>query len=798
MKPSLKFRFLIPVLLLVFAGFAAAQDQYSDPPTRVARLQFMDGQVSLQPGGVDDWAGAAINRPLTTADRLWVDRDSRAELSLGTAALRLGSETSISFTNLGDNVAQLELDQGTLEVSVRSLNPGELFEIDTPNIAFTANEPGVYRVDVNPDEGRTWVTVRRGSGTATGQQASALLERGQLYEFSNGDSGEYTVADAMPRDDFEAWCFQRERRETDSISRRYVAPGTIGVEALDDAGDWQPMPTYGTVWFPRVSAGWAPYQMGHWVWVEPWGWTWVDDEPWGFAPFHYGRWAFISGRWGWIPGPREARPVYAPALVAWIGGPSFGISIGIGGGGGVGWVPLGWHDPYIPTYHVSPRYAQQVNITNTRVVNTTIINNYYSTTNVNVRNTTINNIHYENVRVQNAVTVVPSNALASGRPVQQVAVRVQPQQITRVMVSRAPDVVPTKQAVLGPHPVMQAPARLVVPRQVVAKTPPPPPPVSFDRQRPLLEQQKGMPLLPQQRATLRQSMPAAPARPQPPVVTVKPTTPKAPPMANKPATPPKPPALANVPPRPGAPGAPAPAMTPGRPAQPEVMTPGRPAPPEAMTPGRPAPPATRPGTPAMPQGREVMPGRPEAPTAPAAPQGREVMPARPAAPPAGRESMVPERPMPPARPAAPATPAPPQGREFPPARPATPASPAERPGFAGRPAAPPERPSPAPQERPMERPMPPSQPAPQERTTMPNQPSRPAPEERGMMPQRPAPAPPQRPTPPSAAPQERTMERPAPRPATPPAREAAPEQQRKTPPPKENPKDQKDKNNPER
>jgi uncharacterized protein DUF6600 len=803
-KPSLSFKWLIPMLLLVAGSLAAAQeypavqDQDVDPPTRVARLQFIQGQVSLQPGGVEDWTFAGLNRPVTTADRLWVDRDSRAELTIGTAAIRVGDETSIAFTNLSDNVAQVELDQGTLSLFVRYLGRGELIEIDTPNIAFTADRPGEYRIDVNPDEGRTWVQVRRGSGTASGQNESALLERGQLYEFFNGDSGEYTAGAASPRDDFEAWCGQRERRQIESVSLQYVAPGTIGYEALDEAGDWQPEPTYGTVWFPRVSAGWAPYHEGHWIWVEPWGWTWVDDEPWGFAPFHYGRWAFIRSRWGWIPGPREVRPVYAPALVAWIGGSNFSISIGIGGGGGVGWVPLGWHDPYLPYYHVSRRYAEQVNITNSRVVNTTIINNYYSTTNVNVRNTTINNIRYENVRVQNAVTVIPHDALATGRPVQQTAVRVQPQMMTQAvarggMFAPAPSVVPTKQAVLGPRPVTAAPARLVIPKQVVAKTPPPPPPVSFERQRPLLEKNQGRPLPPQERMALRTTSPAPPTRTQPPTVTVKPNTRPAPPVANKPATPPRmreaaPNATAGggAAPTPG--GTPTPSRgaplgrptVPGRPEGGEAGTPAaRPTPP-----GRPVTPAT-PATPATPSaGPGARPATPATPATPASPaMGRENAPAnrpapmgRPTPPTAAeRENAPANRPAPMGRPTPPTaaerenTPA---NRPAPMERPTPEGRETNRPGVASRPdispEATPERPTrPAPQT--MERPTPPSRPTPQERTmerpTPPTRPTPPAAAERPAPPSRPAPqertmerpAPPTRP-----APQERTMERPAP------------------------------------
>ncbi len=314
---SLTRKFLFGFVLLFLTGLAAAQRDDYDPPSRVARLQLVGGQVSLQPGGVEDWVPAGLNRPLTTGDRLWADRDSRAELTIGAAALRVGNETALSLVNLGDNIAQFELDQGTLSLWVRFLDRGEAIEIDTPNIAFTVTRPGEYRIDVNPDDDRTWVQVRRGEAEAYGQEGSLIVQAGELFEFSNGQSGQYAISDAYPRDEFERWAADRERRFTQSASARYCAPGTIGYEALDDSGDWQPMPSYGNVWFPRVSAGWAPYRDGHWAWIAPWGWTWVDDAPWGFAPFHYGRWAFVSGRWGWIPGRRcglgpagLARPVH--------------------------------------------------------------------------------------------------------------------------------------------------------------------------------------------------------------------------------------------------------------------------------------------------------------------------------------------------------------------------------------------------------------------------------------------------------------------------------------------------------
>ena len=647
MKPSMRFMFLVTVAILAVSGMAAAQDP-GDPPGRIARLQYTEGQVSMQPGGVDDWIDASVNRPLTTADRIWTDRDSRAELSIATAALRLGSETSMTLTNLTDDTAQIELDQGTLNLYVRGLRAGEVVEVDTPNLAFTVFRAGEYRFDVMPDDDRTRVTIRHGAGEADGEGNSVSLTAFQRYVFTGGQSLQYTQQyTPSPRfDGFDDWCNVREQREISSESARYVAAGTVGFEDLDQNGYWETSPMYGAVWYPRVYAGWAPYHDGHWAWVEPWGWTWVDDAPWGFAPFHYGRWVNADGRWGWVPGPVGERPVYAPALVAWVGGVSIGV-----GGGGVAWVPLGWHDPFIPSYHVSPGYARNVNISNSKVVNVTVINNYYTTNNVNIRNTTISNIHYENAKVNGAVTGVPANAFASGRPVAKIGMVVPASAMARANVMTTASVVPTKDAVLGGHAPAAAPGRLVAPRQVVSKVAPPPRPVTFEQQRPMLEKSRGVPLSTEARANIRAANPAPAPRNVTPAANAAPRnvqTPAANPTAGRPAVTNQPggtqtfgrsPA-ANVPVTPQKAQPSTPPSTWGRPAnqpapaaareaapvrEPAVAHPAQPPVPAAT-----APRAAQPPTPAPTASRPAQP--PVRQTAPAQPPAHATAPAQPPAP----------------------------------------------------------------------------------------------------------------------------------------------------------------------
>jgi Family of unknown function (DUF6600) len=83
-------------------------------------------------------------------------------------------------------------------------------------------------------------------------------------------------------------------------------------ETLAPHGRWVATVSYGEVWVPAVSAGWAPYVNGEWLYTD-WGWTWVSDDPWGEIPFHYGTWVWVSHwGWAWVPGT-----VWAPAWVTW-------------------------------------------------------------------------------------------------------------------------------------------------------------------------------------------------------------------------------------------------------------------------------------------------------------------------------------------------------------------------------------------------------------------------------------------------------------------------------------------------
>ncbi len=431
---------ILTVLCFATALFVAMplsaqdQDQNGDPPNRVARLSYMSGAVSFEPAGENDWSAASLNYPLSSTDRLWTDKDARAELETGNLAIRMSEQTDLTATSLTDQLAQFGLAQGTIRISAYDLRSGHEVEVDTPNAAVTIVQPGDYRIETYPDQSRTLITVNRGEVQVTGNDLNQTVGSGQALELSGGNPPQVNQVALPPSDGFDQWCNDRDRRYTTAKSRQYVSPYVPGYYDLDQYGGWETEAQYGPIWYPSgLPVGWAPYRYGRWAWVEPWGWTWVDQAPWGFAPFHYGRWMLVGSRWGWIPGPVTVAPIYGPAFVAFAGGPGFTASFGVGSV--VAWFPLGPGEPFYPWYHHSDGYLRQINVTNVRNINVTNITNI----------TNVNNIHY---RYQTtAASAVPANTFRSSESVHNNLVAVKPEQLARAQVIPHPEVNPASRAI---------------------------------------------------------------------------------------------------------------------------------------------------------------------------------------------------------------------------------------------------------------------------------------------------------------------------------------------------------------
>ncbi|MBL8306482.1 MAG: hypothetical protein JNM33_07275 [Rubrivivax sp.] len=336
-------------LLLGLAGPAAAQEE---PPGRVGRIADLQGSVSWFDHDEGRWAPAERNRPVTGSDRLATGPGGRAELRIGSTVLRLAEGSEIELQRLDDERVVVALQSGSFALRLKNREAAEETRVLTAEVRLAPQRAGHYRFDRIDDS--TVATVWRGDLRVEGPGGWGLTD-GQRLELFRDRSGELRGEWGTPPDDaFAAWALRDDAREGTTVSTRYVSPEMTGVEDLDRHGRWSSHPEHGAIWFPlAVAADWAPYRDGRWVWVRPWGWTWVDAAPWGFAPFHYGRWTLWNGRWGWLPGTYVARPVFAPALVAPRGGPGVSVTIGIGSPPRH-WEPLGPREHYRPWHRPAP------------------------------------------------------------------------------------------------------------------------------------------------------------------------------------------------------------------------------------------------------------------------------------------------------------------------------------------------------------------------------------------------------------------------------------------------------------
>jgi hypothetical protein len=336
---------LLRVALLAALACAAllgadADDESAGFERTPPRLGLVEGEVSFFRPGAADWAPAPVNLALAAGDRLYAGADANFEVQIGPRAfLRAGREAELGVESHEPGFLQLRVASGLASLDLRSVAPGEVFELDTPNAAFTIAESGYYRLGVYDDVTRF---TCRGGGRATlvpAQGEPLVVGASEQVVVAGGGAASVESYAAPELDDWDRWSYRRSDGLLDSLSARYVAGEVYGLSDLDQYGVWRTVAPYGAVWTPKeLRVGWAPYVHGRWLWDPSFGWTWLDDAPWGWAPFHYGRWISLRGRWAWAPGPQVLRVLYAPALVAFYGSPRTRVA----------WVPLAWGEPVRP------------------------------------------------------------------------------------------------------------------------------------------------------------------------------------------------------------------------------------------------------------------------------------------------------------------------------------------------------------------------------------------------------------------------------------------------------------------
>ncbi len=308
---------------------------------RLARLSYIEGNVSYQHSADIDWSAASVNLPLEPGDRIYTGDDGRAEIEFDDGSVyRLARNTDIEILSLKEERIQIRVLVGLSTLMVASDTD---FEINTPVAAFTALRKGTYRFGVDED-GNCDAIVRKGELEAANDHFSRRIQAGEMVRIAMNDADKPEYARYDKRDEWDEWNDRRNADMNAYAGRRYLPDNVyIGASDLHRHGRWINVDSYGLAWVPySVGVSWAPYSVGRWCYRPFYGWTWVSYEPWGWLPYHYGRWyrSSLYG-WCWLPGPSFAFNFWSPALVTFYSGPSW-----------ISWCPLGPGDYYnVNRYH---------------------------------------------------------------------------------------------------------------------------------------------------------------------------------------------------------------------------------------------------------------------------------------------------------------------------------------------------------------------------------------------------------------------------------------------------------------
>jgi hypothetical protein len=402
---------LLHLVVLAVVVAVAPQLARADVPGRVGRIAFMQGDVQFYSETEPEWKVAYVNEPITSRNSVFTGDGARAEISVGSTTLAMDAGSQVDIQQLDDNTFNANVVRGRVSMRVRRMDPGDVYDVAVPGADFELLRPGRYRIDALDTS--SGLTVFAGQATARTDQNAVTIDAGRAVrvagDANDPDAPAQLLAAPLATVALDEWVVARESRFQDSVAQRYVSPNMTGYEDLDANGQWASDPDVGPVWYPTtyVRADWAPYRYGRWAYVAPWGYTWIDDAPWGFAPFHYGRWLQVGNRWGWVPGAYVARPAYAPALVGFYGGSGFNASFSVGAGPAVGWYPLAPWQRYAPHYTQRAAYINEVN-------------------NITIVNPPARFGHNGDWNRERGGTVAPQDAFASQRSISRVAIAASP------------------------------------------------------------------------------------------------------------------------------------------------------------------------------------------------------------------------------------------------------------------------------------------------------------------------------------------------------------------------------------
>ncbi|REN17208.1 chromosome partitioning protein ParA, partial [Mycobacterium tuberculosis] len=155
------------------------------------------------------------------------DRNARAEVYVGPAALRLDGETHVEFSGIDEDTVRINASRGNLQLSVRDMSSGQRIRIDTSNLSAEIEAPGEYRITADAATATTWAAVASGRLTLYGDRGISQLLTDRQQTTVSGRNLATVRTTPSPNSSFDTWVAERNRFEGQPGSTRYVQPAVV-------------------------------------------------------------------------------------------------------------------------------------------------------------------------------------------------------------------------------------------------------------------------------------------------------------------------------------------------------------------------------------------------------------------------------------------------------------------------------------------------------------------------------------------------------------------------------------------
>ena len=325
------------VYLLLPAALWAGQARY-------ARLGEFQGQVEVQLSAADAWMAAERNLALPEGSWLRTGPASRVEVEFDDGVVwRLGPDAQgeiSDYTRLstGQGVTLVSIERGLAWISGQARGNDSVI-VAAPGTQVTLTRPARVRVEAGEVASQIWILA--GSARFSSPAAELDLPQGQTTRVEPATPARFFLDRETPESELDRWSAERDKVLGGTVSGLHVMEH-YGLADLDKGGDWVQSEELGTVWRPKASEGWLPFQKGRWRWYGALGYTWVSDDVWGWLPYHYGRWTHDK-ELGWVWTPNVSQ-IFKPGDVYWLHGAEL-----------AGWGPLVPGERFTPAPDTLPR-----------------------------------------------------------------------------------------------------------------------------------------------------------------------------------------------------------------------------------------------------------------------------------------------------------------------------------------------------------------------------------------------------------------------------------------------------------